>query len=60
MYYSLQFYQLPAEWKDKRMEQELEKEAYIIKTTNQILDLRKKQTKAQEDSDEDDLVGWHK
>ena len=42
------------------MEQELEKEAYIIKTTNQILDLRKKQTKAQEDSDEDDLVGWHK
>jgi len=56
----IRFYQLPTEWKDKRLEEELEKEAAIAKKTNQILESQKVRAKAADDSDEDDLSGWHK
>jgi len=56
----IRFYQLPPEWKDKRLEQEMIKEAKIMEETMHIVNFQKKQAKRAEDSDEDDLAGWHK
>jgi len=56
----ISFYQLPSEWKDKRLEAELLAEAKIHQETQQMLKSQQRQQKAQEDSDEDDLLGWHK
>jgi WD40 repeat protein len=56
----LRFYEIPNEWRDKRLEAELLKEAKINKQTEIMVESKKKIQKAQEDSDEDDLIGWHK
>jgi len=56
----IQFNQLPEEWKDKRLEAELHAEAKIHQETQQMLKSQAKRLKAADDSDEDDLAGWHK
>jgi WD40 repeat protein len=56
----IKFFQLPSEWKDKRLEDELISEAKIHKETEAMLVSQAKMKKAQDDSDEDDLAGWHK
>ena len=51
---------MPEEWRDKNLERKEERETEIRKETQNILNFQKKQQKAQEDSDEDDLTNWHK
>lgn len=55
-----QFYKLPVEWRDSRLEAELMKDAKIQKQENAILEAKKQQERKQEDSDDDDLNGWAK
>jgi len=56
----LEIWKLPEEWRDKNLEREEERETEIRKETQNILNFQKKQLKAAEDSDEDDLANWHK
>jgi len=56
----LEIWQLPEVWRDKNLEREEERETEIRKETQNILNFQKKQLKAAEDSDEDDLANWHK
>jgi WD40 repeat protein len=56
----IRFYQLPSEWKDKRLEDELFADAKIRHDTETMLKSQAVRQKAQHDSDEDDLSGWHK
>eukprot|EP01016_Furgasonia_blochmanni_P016033 TRINITY_DN1907_c0_g2_i1.p1 TRINITY_DN1907_c0_g2~~TRINITY_DN1907_c0_g2_i1.p1 ORF type:complete len:431 (-),score=134.84 TRINITY_DN1907_c0_g2_i1:297-1589(-) len=57
----LKFWQLPDQWRDKTVEEEEEKEAQIRKDTINMLNLQNRQAaKKGDDSDEDDLAGWHK
>jgi len=56
----IRFYQLPDEWRDKRLEAELLKESKIQKQNEGIQKFKENQQKKAEDSDEDDLAGWHK
>ncbi len=55
---AFQFYKLPEEWRDRKLEAELIKEAKIQKQTEAMLEFQKQQQKKEEDSDEDDLAGW--
>ena len=54
----MEIWQLPEVWRDKNLEREEERETEIRK--EHILNFQKKQQKAAEDSDEDDLANWHK
>lgn len=55
-----QFHEVPKEWRDKKLEQELIKEAKIYAQTEAMLEVKKKIKAKEEDSDEDDLKGWNK
>ena len=57
-YLLFQFYVLPDEWRDRKLEAELLKDAKIQKQTEAMLEFQKQQQKKAEDSDEDDLAGW--
>jgi len=56
----IKFYQLPDEWRDKRLEAEIMKESRIAKQNENLNQYKKQLEKAAEDSDEDDLAGWYK
>jgi WD40 repeat protein len=56
----IKFYQLPAEWRDKRLEAELIRDARNEKEKRAMEESQKKIEKSKVDSDDDDLAGWHK
>jgi len=56
----IKFYQIPEEWRDKRIEAEMLKEAKNQRQAESLYNFKKQQQLADEDSDEDDLLGWHK
>jgi WD40 repeat protein len=56
----LRFYKLPDEWRDKKMEAEVMKSSKANKQKENLKKFQEYQQKKAEDSDEDDLAGWHK
>eukprot|EP01017_Pseudomicrothorax_dubius_P008347 TRINITY_DN12737_c0_g1_i1.p1 TRINITY_DN12737_c0_g1~~TRINITY_DN12737_c0_g1_i1.p1 ORF type:complete len:513 (+),score=109.16 TRINITY_DN12737_c0_g1_i1:83-1621(+) len=57
---SVKVWQIPAEWRDRKLEEEEEKSAEINRATQTMLDYQRVKERAQVDSDEDDLAGWQK
>ncbi|CAD8199045.1 unnamed protein product [Paramecium pentaurelia] len=57
---SLKFWQLPKEWRDKKIEQQEEQEYEQMKKQENIKISQESTKKKEFDSDEDDLKGWHK
>jgi hypothetical protein len=51
---------LPDEWRDKRLDAEIMKESRLLKQQENIQKFQEIQRRKAEDSDEDDLAGWHK
>ena len=56
---SIKFWEVPEYWRDKKIEEQERLEAQIRIETNQMLNFSKQKQKMEEDSDEDDLAGWH-
>ena len=56
---SIKFFELPEYWRDKKLEEQERLEAQIRIDTSQMIAFNQKKQKMLEDSDEDDLAGWH-
>ncbi|EGR33250.1 PX domain protein [Ichthyophthirius multifiliis] len=56
---SIKFWQMPKEWRDKLIEQQEEKLLQEVVQTQNFLKAKEQIKKVDEDSDEDDLAGWH-
>jgi len=56
----IKFYQLPAEWKDPRLEEALQAEARLDQQAKAMQKSQDNIKKGQADSDDDDLGNWHK
>jgi len=56
----IKFYKLPVEWRDSRLEAELQKDAKAQKQSEALIQAKKLQERKAEDSDDDDLDGWAK
>ncbi|EAR93569.2 PX-SNARE domain protein (macronuclear) [Tetrahymena thermophila SB210] len=56
----IKFWAMPKEWRDKHIEQEEEDNVYKLTKDQKVQQIKEKLGKAEIDSDEDDLQGWHK
>ena len=51
---------MPDEWRDRKLEAEIMKVSKIEKQNESLQKFKESQQRKAEDSDEDDLIGWHK